>query len=93
MQPLQGGGDSVPVDQEASEKEAIVISTNAVGFRTYRITYLNSIIRVPTKLATLVLANDIDSKRITLAVVKLNSTSVNMNFQKAGTVGTRPTRP
>lgn len=56
-------------------------------------TYLNSMTRVPTKLATLVLANAIDSRRITLAVVKLNSTRVKMNFQKAGTVGTRPTRP
>jgi hypothetical protein len=49
--------------------------------------------KVPTKLATLELANAIDNRRITLAVVKLNNTSVNMNFQKAGTVGTRPTSP
>jgi hypothetical protein len=55
--------------------------------------YLKSITKVPTKLATLELANAIDNRRITLAVVRLNSTSVNMNFQKAGTVGTRPTRP
>jgi hypothetical protein len=55
--------------------------------------YLKSMTKVPTKLATLELANVIDNRRITLAVVRLNSTSVNMNFQKAGTVGTRPTRP
>ena len=54
---------------------------------------MNNIIRVPTRLATLTLAKAIESQRTTLAVVKLNSTRVSMNFQKPATVGTRPTRP
>lgn len=52
---------------------------------------MNSITKVPTKLATLMLANAIESHNTTLAVVRLNKTSVSMNFQNAGTVGTRPT--
>lgn len=48
--------------------------------------------RVPTKLATLILENAIDSHKTTLAVVKLNKTRVSKNFQNAATVGTRPTR-
>lgn len=47
---------------------------------------------VPTRLATLVLSKAIDSKRTTLAVVKLNSTSVSRNFQNVVTSGTKPTR-
>jgi len=58
-----------------------------------RETHLNSMINVPTRLATLTSANAIDSQRTTLAVVKLKSTSVSMNFQNAATVGTRPTSP
>lgn len=54
---------------------------------------MNSITNVPTKLATLMLAKAIDSHSTTLAVVRLNSTSVSINFQNPGTVGTRPTRP
>lgn len=48
---------------------------------------------VPTKLAKLVFLNAMDNNRITLAVVKLNNTSVSMNFQNAGTVATSPTSP
>jgi hypothetical protein len=55
-------------------------------------TYLNNIIKVPTKLATLILANAMDKKSTTLAVVRLNNTSVSKNFQNAVTVGTSPTR-
>ena len=47
-------------------------------------------IKVPTKLATLILLNAIDNKRMTLAVVRLNNTSVSMNFQKIDTSGTSP---
>ena len=54
---------------------------------------MKSMIKVPTKLATLMLLNAIDNKRMTLAVVRLNNTSVSMNFQKAATVGTSPMRP
>lgn len=49
--------------------------------------------RVPMRFATLVLATATDMKRMALAVVRLNRTSVRRNFQNAGTVGTRPTRP
>lgn len=52
-----------------------------------------SMTRVPTKLATLVLSNAIDSHNTTLAVVRLNKTSVSMNFQNPATVGTSPIRP
>lgn len=38
------------------------------------------------------LAKAMDNSKTTLAVVKLNRTRVSMNFQKPGTVGTRPTR-
>ena len=48
---------------------------------------------VPTRLATLVLEKAIESKRITLAVVRLNRTSVSMNFQKIATSGTSPIHP
>ena len=48
---------------------------------------------VPTKLATLILANAMESNSTTLAVVRLKSTRVRMNFQNAATVGTSPTRP
>lgn len=56
-------------------------------------THLNNITRVPTKLATLTLANAIDNQSTTLAVVRLNKTKVSRNFQKAATVGTSPTSP
>ena len=42
------------------------------------------------RLATLVLSNAIESRRMTLAVVRLKSTSVSMNFQKIDTSGTSP---
>ncbi len=50
-------------------------------------------INVPTKLATLTLANAIESKRMTLAVARLKRMRVSMNFQNVATSGTRPTRP
>jgi hypothetical protein len=48
---------------------------------------------VPMRFATLVPSQAIEMSRITLAVVRLKSTSTSMNFQNAVTVGTRPTRP
>lgn len=54
-------------------------------------TYLNNMTRVPTKLATSMLLKAIESRRTTLAVVRLNNTSVRRNFQNPATVGTRPT--
>lgn len=57
------------------------------------LSHLNNMIKVPTRLATLILANAMESSSTTLAVVRLNITSVSINFQKAGTVGTSPTRP
>ena len=54
---------------------------------------MKSMISVPTRLATLVLANAMDKHKTMLAVVRLNSTSVRMNFQKMTTEGTRPTKP
>ena len=54
---------------------------------------MNSMIRVPTRLATLVLAKAMDNRRMTLAVVKLNNTSTRMNFQNVDTSGTSPIRP
>lgn len=55
--------------------------------------HLNNITMVPIRLATLVFAHAIEMSKMTLAVVRLKSTSVRMNFQNAGTVGTKPTRP
>lgn len=49
--------------------------------------------RVPTKLATPMLANAIDNSKITVAVVRLNKTSVSMNFQNVSIVGTNPINP
>jgi hypothetical protein len=43
--------------------------------------YLKSIMRVPTKLATPRFSKATERRRQTLAVVRLNSTSVSMNFQ------------
>ena len=57
------------------------------------VTHLYNMTRVPTRLATLMLANAMESHRTTLAVVKLKRTSVSRNFQKPGTVGTRPASP
>jgi hypothetical protein len=54
-------------------------------------THLNNITRVPTKLATLILAKAIDRSSTTLAVVRLKRTRVSRNFQNPGTVGTSPT--
>ena len=53
---------------------------------------MNSIIKVPTKFATLPFANVIEMSNTALAVARLKSTSVSMNFQKITTSGTRPTR-
>ena len=55
--------------------------------------HLNNMTIVPIRLATLVFAHAIEISNMTLAVVRLKSTSVRMNFQKADTVGTKPTRP
>ncbi len=55
--------------------------------------HLNNMTMVPIRLATLVFAHAIEMSKMTLAVVRLKSTSVRMNFQKAATVGTKPTRP
>ena len=55
--------------------------------------HLNNMTIVPIKLATLVFAHAIEMSKMTLAVVRLNRTSVRINFQKATTVGTKPTRP
>lgn len=55
--------------------------------------YLNSMTSVPTRLATLILANAIESHSTTLAVVRLNNTSVSINFQKMMGSGTSPTKP
>ena len=54
---------------------------------------MNNMTIVPMRLATLVFAQAIDMSKMTLAVVRLKSTRVRMNFQKAATVGTKPTRP
>jgi hypothetical protein len=54
---------------------------------------LNSIISVPTKLATLTLENAMDNSKMTLAVAKLNKIRVSINLQNVATSGTRPTRP
>ena len=54
---------------------------------------MNNMTIVPIRLATLVFAHAIEMSKITLAVVRLKSTSVRMNFQKAVTVGTKPTSP
>lgn len=56
-------------------------------------TYLYNMTSVPTRLATPVFATTTEIKSTTLAVVRLKRTKVNRNFQKAGTVGTRPTSP
>jgi hypothetical protein len=42
---------------------------------------LNNMISVPTRLATLTLANAMESQSTTLAVVRLNRTSARRNFQ------------
>ena len=94
MEPLQRRSDRLAIDEEACEKETSVEDRCQYwDNQEESTTYLNNIIRVPTRLPTLVLSNEIESRSITLAVVRLNRTSVSMNFQKAGTVGTRPTSP
>ena len=52
---------------------------------------MNSMTRVPTKLATSILLKAMESRSTTLAVVRLKRTSVKRNFQNPATVGTRPT--
>ena len=53
---------------------------------------MNSMTNVPTRLATLVVSNAMDKRSTTLAVVKLNGTSVRRNFQNVPTSETSPTR-
>jgi len=53
---------------------------------------LNNMTIVPIRLATLVFAHAIEMSKMTLAVVRLNSTSVRITFQKAATVGTQSQR-
>ena len=48
-------------------------------------------ISVPTKLATLELANATEMRRTALAVARLKRTRTSRNFQKVVTSGTRPT--
>ena len=80
------------VDEQSSEQQAIITVSSGDKTRSGG-AYLNSMIRVPTRLATLVLAKAMDNRRMTLAVVKLNNTSTRMNFQNVDTSGTSPIRP
>ena len=54
---------------------------------------MNNMTIVPIRLATLIFAQAMEMRKMRLAVVRLYSTSVRINFQKAATVGTKPTRP
>ena len=94
MQPAERRGDTVPIDKKTSKQKATEdgISVNLICQKRIT-THLNNMTSVPTRLATLTLANAIESQRTTLAVVRLKRTRVSMNFQKPATVGTRPTRP
>ena len=56
-------------------------------------TYLKSIMSVPTKLETPMLANAMERRRITVAVVILKSTRVSINLQNTAVVGTSPIKP
>ena len=53
---------------------------------------MNNMVSVPTKFATLVFANVMEMSRTALAVERLKSTSVSMNFQKMAGSETSPTR-
>ena len=53
---------------------------------------MKSITSVPTRLATLVLANATEMSNTALAVARLNKTKTSKNFQKVATSGTKPTR-
>jgi len=92
MQPLEDRNNGLSINQKTREEQAIGKSA-AVKYQEIFNTDLNSITSVPTKLATLMLENAIESSKTTLAVVRLKSTRVRMNFQNAVTVGTSPTRP
>src|ERR1700729_3150240 len=92
MQPLKHWNDRLAIDQETREEQAMVRSV-IVKPRTLSVTYLNSMTSVPTKLATLMLANAMERSNTTLAVVRLKRTRVRRNFQNAATVGTSPTSP
>ena len=56
-----------------------------------RSTDLKSMTSVPTRLATLVLANATEMRRTALAVARLNRTRTRRNFQNVATSGTSPT--
>lgn len=92
VKPLEPWRDGITVDEQACE-EKTGETVRDVDSELEVYTYLNSMISVPTKLAMLVLANAIESNRITLAVVKLNMTRTSMNFQNVATSGTSPTNP
>ena len=80
------------INEQPSEQQTVKdVSSGKITPNS--MTHLKSMIRVPTRLATLVLAKAIDNRRITLAVVKLKSTSTRMNFQNVDTSGTRPINP
>jgi hypothetical protein len=89
MQPLEDW-DSRLIKRPVKE-QAIGIPV-AVKYQEVFNTHLNSMTSVPTKLATLMPENAIENSNTTLAVVRLKSTRVRMNFQNAATVGTSPTR-
>lgn len=99
MQPSESRRHTLAIDQQTREQETnFMIRINKLVQHPHEgekkgSTNLNSMINVPTKLATLTLANAIDSHSTTLAVVRLKRTSVSMNFQNPGTVGTSPTNP
>ena len=50
-----------------------------------------SVTSVPTRFATLVLANATEISNTALAVTRLNRTNMSRNFQKVVTSGTSPT--
>lgn len=54
---------------------------------------MNSMMSVPTRDDTLVLAMPMERSRMTLAVVRLKRTRVSMNFQNVATSGTSPIQP
>jgi hypothetical protein len=92
MQPLQDWNNGLSIDQKARKEQAIGTSV-AAKYQEIFNTHLNSMTSVPTKLATLMLENAMESSNTTLAVVRLKSTRMRMNFQNAATVGTSPTSP
>lgn len=97
LQPPYSQRHLVTVHQQTRKQQAVQAIPRGSGLIQDTVTYqtacthLNSITRLPTKLATPELLMTMLMKKTTLLAARLNMMRTRMNFQNSATVGTRPT--